>query len=118
LGPSPDADALRDRLRSAQAASAGPREVAEASLTRTRTLDIDYPRNALSKNTEGQVEVAYVVTPKGMISDLTVLSATPPGVFERAATDAVSRLRYKPVLDGGKPIAVSTKMLVTFRLAK
>ena len=118
LGPSPDADALRDRLRSAQAASAGPREVAEASLTRTRTLDIDYPRNALSKNTEGQVEVAYVVTPKGMISDLTVLSATPPGVFERAATDAVSRLRYKPVLDGGKPIAVSTKMLVIFRLAK
>ena len=117
LGSSPDADALRDRLRSAQTASAGPREVAEGSLTRTRTLDIDYPRNALTKKTEGQVEVAYIVTPKGMISDLTVLSATPAGVFEKAATDAVSRLRYKPVLDGGKPIAVSTKMLVTFRLA-
>ena len=64
------------------------------------------------------MEVGYVVTPKGVVSDLKVLSATPPGVFEKAATGAVSRLRYKPVLDAGKPIAVSTKMLVIFRLAK
>jgi protein TonB len=118
LGPSPDVDALRDRLRSVRAAAAGPQEVAEASLNRTRTLDIEYPSAALSKKIEGQVEVGYVVTPKGVVSDLKVLSATPPGVFEKAATGAVSRLRYKPVLDAGKPIAVSTKMLVIFRLAK
>jgi protein TonB len=99
-------------------AASGPREVAEASLTRTRTLDIDYPQDALHKQTEGKVEVGYVVTPKGVVSDLQVLSSTPPGIFDRAATSAVSRLRYKPVLDAGKPVAVSTKMLVTFRIAK
>ena len=120
LGPSPEADALRDRLRYAArpAPAAGPQEVAEASLSRTRTLDIEYPSSALSKKIEGQVKVGYVVTPKGMVSDLEVLEATPPGVFDKAATNAVARLRYKPVLDAGKPIAVSTKMLVTFRLAK
>jgi protein TonB len=122
LGPSPEADALRDRLRNAArpapAPAAGPQEVAEASLTRTRTLDIDYPSSALSKKIEGRVEVSYVVTPKGVVSDLRVLEATPPGAFDKAAANAVSRLRYKPVLDAGKPIAVSTKILVIFRLAK
>jgi protein TonB len=96
----------------------GPREVVEASLTRTRPLQIDYPMYALSKKIEGQVEVAYLVTPKGVVSDLKVLTATPPGLFDDAATTAISRLRYKPVIDAGKPVAVSTKMLVTFRLAK
>lgn len=120
LGPSPEADALRDRLRNTArpAAAAGPQEVAEGSLSRTRTLDIEYPSSALSKKIEGQVKVGYVVTPKGTVSELEVLEATPPGVFDRAATDAVARLRYKPVLVAGKPIAVSTKMLVIFRLAK
>jgi periplasmic protein TonB len=119
LGPSPDADSLRDRLRSARAAVvAGPQEVAEASLTRTRTLNIEYPSSALADKTEGMVEVAYIVTPKGAVSDLKVLSSSPPGVFDKAAAGAVSRLRYKPVLNGGNPIAVSTKILVKFRLAK
>jgi periplasmic protein TonB len=119
LGPSPEADALRDRLRNAsRPAAAGPKEVAEASLSRTRTLEIEYPSSALSDKIEGRVEVGYVVTPKGVVSDLKVLEATPPGVFDKAAASAVSRLRYKPVLDAGKPIAVSTKMLVIFRLAK
>ncbi|HTB29828.1 MAG TPA: energy transducer TonB, partial [Steroidobacteraceae bacterium] len=119
LGPSPDADALRDRLGNAsRSAAAGPKEVAEASLSRTRTLEIEYPSSALSGKIEGRVEVGYVVTPKGVVSDLKILEATPPGVFDKAAASAVSRLRYKPVLDAGKPIAVSTKMLVIFRLAK
>ncbi len=100
------------------APAGGPKEVAEASLTRTRPLEIDYPTNALSKEIEGRVEVAYLVTPKGVVSGLKVLAATPAGVFDKAATTAVSRLRYKPVMDAGKPTTVSTRMLVTFRLAK
>ena len=70
------------------------------------------------KKIEGDVEVSYTVTPKGMVSDLKVIGADSPGVFDKAATSAVSRLRYKPVLEAGKPIAVSTKILVKFRVAK
>jgi protein TonB len=119
LGPSPEGDALRDRLRDSRVgAIIGPREVAEASLTRTRPLQIDYPSYALSKQIEGDVEVSYTVTPKGVVSDLKVISTDSPGVFDKAATSAVSRLRYKPVIEAGKPIAVSTKILVKFRVAK
>jgi protein TonB len=119
LGPSSDAEALRERLRNSRPApSTGPQEVAEASLTRTRALTIDYPSTALSKHIEGSVEVAYTVTPKGTVSDLTLIASSPAGIFEKAAMLAVGRLRYKPVQNGGRPVAVSTKMLVTFRLAK
>ena len=117
LGSSAEADALAQRLRSAKTAASGAlREVAENSLTRLRSLDVEYPSGALQKKIQGTVELGYVVTPKGAVSDIKVLDANPTGVFEAAATKAISRLRYKPSVDDrGKPIAVSTKMLVIFR---
>ena len=117
LGGSPDADALAQRLRSAKTAASGaPPEVGEASLTRLRALEIEYPSDALKKRIQGTVEVGYLVSAKGMVSDIKVIDANPTGIFEAAATKAISRLRYKPSVDDhGKPIAVSTKMLVIFR---
>jgi protein TonB len=117
LGSSSEADALAQRLRSAKtAASGGLPEVAENSLTRLRALDVEYPSGALQKRIQGTVELGYVVTVKGGVSDIRVLDANPTGVFETAATKAISRLRYKPSVDArGKQIAVSTKMLVIFR---
>jgi protein TonB len=118
LGSSADADALADRLRLAKSGSNGaPKEVAEASLTRTKKLEIDYPERALAQKIEGTVEIGFVVTPKGSVADVKVLDAHPKGVFEKAATNAVSRLKYKPVLEAGKAVAVATKMLVIFRLS-
>lgn len=119
LGPSADIDALTERLRQTNTVPAsGPREVAEASLTRTRTLDIEYPQDAVLKKIEGKVEIGYLVSPKGTVSDVKVLDANPTGVFEKAAVRAVGRLRYKPAMSGGKAVAVSTKVLVIFRLAQ
>jgi TonB family protein len=117
LGSSPDADALAQRLRLAKVAASGaPKEVPEASLTRMRRLEIEYPAAALQRKIEGTVEIGFLVTPKGTVANIKVLDANPSGIFEPAATKAISRLRYKPVTDGGgKPIAVSTRMLVIFR---
>jgi len=51
------------------------------------------------------------------VVDVKALRADPVGVFEAAATDAVLRMSYKPVLKDGTPIAVTTKIRVAFRLA-
>jgi periplasmic protein TonB len=117
LGSAPEAEALAQRLRTAKAtASGGLQEVVESSLTRLRTLDVEYPPGALQKKIQGTVELGYVITSKGAVSDIRVLDANPTGIFEAAATKAISRLRYKPTVDGhGRAIAVSTKMLVIFR---
>jgi TonB family protein len=117
LGASTELDALNERMRMSKLfAASGPREVAEASLTRARKLEVDYPRNALASGIEGAVELGYTVTAKGAVTDVKVLDSNPPGVFEKAASDAVARLRYKPVLEDGKAVAVATKMLVKFRV--
>jgi TonB family protein len=118
LGSSPELDSLNDRLHFAQSApSMSPKAVSEASLTRVRKLEVDYPPLALRNKTEGTVEIGYVVTQKGQVSDIKVIDANPANVFEKAAINAVSRLRYQPYMEGGKAIPVATKMLVIFRLA-
>jgi protein TonB len=78
---------------------------------------VDYPERALSRQIEGEVQIAYTVTPKGTVTNIAVLNSSPPGIFEAAATSAVSRLRYKPVLQNGKAISVATKLRVKFHLS-
>jgi periplasmic protein TonB len=117
LASSAGSGALADRARQAEAVpSSGPKAVAEASLTRTRKLDIEYPSDALDKKIEGSVELGYIVTAKGAVSDVKVLDSNPTGIFEKSAVKAVERLRYQPVMDGGKATAVSTKVLLIFRM--
>jgi protein TonB len=116
LGSSPEAEALAQRLRSAKTAASGARRRSRRLLDAATHPRHRVPARALQKKIQGTVELGYVVTSKGAVSDIRVLDANPTGIFETAATKAISRLRYKPTVDGhGKPIAVSTKMLVIFR---
>jgi TonB family protein len=125
LGDSADVDALNGRLLEAKLKADGGAqgspgsmpEVVESTLTRLKSLQLDYPRRALTRNVEGWVEISYTVTPKGKVVDVKALRADPVGIFESAATDAVRRLSYKPVMKDGTPIAVTTKIRVAFRLA-
>jgi TonB family protein len=118
LGASADLDALNARLAQVKLAAAAPPEVAEASLTRVKTIELSYPAEALRKNIEGWVELSYVVSAEGKVAQINVLNSNPAGVFDAAATKTISRVRYKPMMQGGKPIAVSTKLRIAFRMSK
>jgi len=118
LGASAGLDALNDRLLQMKADGAAAPEVLEASLTRVRVIQLDYPVDALRKNIEGWVDLSYMVTADGKVTKVKVLSSSPAGVFDAAASRAMSRVRYKPMLLGGKPGAVSTKLRIAFRLGK
>ena len=118
LGGSADLTALNQRLAQLKQAAAGAPEVVEASLTRIKAIELDYPEDALRRNVEGWVDVSYAVTTEGKVNSVKVLASNPAGVFDKAATRALSRTRYKPMMQAGKPIAVSTKLRIAFRLAK
>jgi len=118
LGGSPDLDALNTRLAQVKQAATAMPEVAEASLTRVKPIALDYPEAALRKNTEGWVELAYVVGVDGKVSNIKLLASDPVGVFEAAATKAISHVRYQPAMQGGKAIAVSTKIRISFRMSQ
>ncbi|MGB6307107.1 MAG: energy transducer TonB, partial [Steroidobacteraceae bacterium] len=118
LGASPDLASLNQRLAQLKQAAAGPPEVSEATLTKSKAIELEYPTGALNKGTEGWVSLSYVVTADGKVTALKVLDSSPPGVFEAAATRAMARVRYKPPMQGGKPTAVATKLKIAFRMSK
>ncbi|HEX3950441.1 MAG TPA: energy transducer TonB [Steroidobacteraceae bacterium] len=117
LGASPDLDALSDRIRKRKAGG-DVLQMPEQSLTRLNKLDVQYPTRALQNNVEGSVEIGYTVAADGSVGNVKVLNADPPRTFETAATKAVSHLRYQPVIQGGKAIAVGTQVRIVFRVPK
>jgi TonB family protein len=118
LGASADLAALNQRLAQLKLTAAGAPEVLEASLTRIKGIALDYPTDALRRSVEGWVDVSYMVTAEGKVTTVKVLDSSPRGVFDAAATKALLRVRYQPMTQGGKSIAVSTKLRIAFRLAK
>jgi TonB family protein len=118
LGASAELTSLNQRLAQAKLASAGPPEVTEGDLTKVKALELEYPEGALAKGVEGWVSLSFVVTAEGKVTAMKVLDSSPAGVFEAAATRALSHVRYKPMLQGGKPIVVVTKLRIAFRMAK
>ena len=122
LGKSADINTLNEELSRAKTApaAAGPANlvptVAESSLTRLKPLVLRYPSNAVANNTQGWVEIRYTVTASGTVTDVNVVDASPAGIFDSAATDAISQLHYAPFVKDGNPIAVETKLRLKFRL--
>jgi protein TonB len=83
-----------------------------------KSIELDYPGEALRKNIEGWVELSFVVTTEGKITKIAVLNSSPAGIFDAAAAKALSRARYKPMLQDGKPLMVASKLRIAFRLSK
>ncbi len=117
LGASAELNPLQERLAQMKLAGAGAPLVAEASLTRVKSIELDYPGEALRKNIEGWVELSFVVTAEGKVAKVAVLNSSPAGMFDAAATKALSRVRYKPMLQDGKPLMVASKLRIAFRLS-
>jgi protein TonB len=75
-----------------------------------------YPSRALSRGLEGFVDMSFTVTTTGTVSDPIVLQST-SSLFERAATRAVLKFKYKPRVVDGVPVEVSgVKTRITFEL--
>jgi TonB family protein len=117
LGASPDLDALNEKIRQRKAGGY-VLQMPEQSLTRLNKLDVQYPTRALQSNIEGWVELAYSVGADGSVSNIKVLSASPPRTFEASASKAVGHLRYQPVIQGGKAISVGTQVRIVYRVPK
>ena len=77
----------------------------------------EYPRGAASRGIEGYVLLEFTVTSLGSVRDPVVVDARPPGVFERAATAASLKFKYKPRVLNGQPVDVrGVRNLIRFEL--
>jgi protein TonB len=75
-----------------------------------------YPVRALERGVEGWVLVEFEITEIGTVENPVVLDADPPNIFNRAATKAVVKWKYKPRLEDGKAVRWKDKVVLTFEL--
>jgi TonB family protein len=75
-----------------------------------------YPAAASAAGVQGEVTVHAVVDPDGKVIYARAVSG--PALLRGAAQEAVQQWRYRPLLDNGKPIAVTTVAILEFRVGK
>ncbi len=80
-------------------------------------IEPQYPSRALSRGVEGWVLLEFTISAIGTVTDVIVVDADPPGIFNRAAKRAVSRWKYKPmILDGNAVPRPGVQVVLSFTL--
>ena len=77
-----------------------------------------YPARAASRGLEGYVILEFTVTRAGTVRDVFVVEST-SSIFERSATAAAYKFKYKPRVIDGEPVEVpGVRNKITFVLEK
>lgn len=69
-----------------------------------RTIRPDYPAEADRRRLSGTLRLQLKLEADGRVSDIEVVSATPPGVFEDSAIQAFRDARFAPAQKNGRPV--------------
>ena len=81
--------------------SAAAPPAAVSSLKRTRYVAPKYPRAAQRRNLSGWVDVVFTVTTDGSVKDIEIRNSEPGETFVNAATKAVKKWEFEPVVENG-----------------
>ena len=113
----------KDLLAVQQLAAAKTREGADPAalasrLTRLRGAPPDYPVTALTQHLAGSVVLEFTVDTDGGTRDIHVVEATPPGVFDQSAINAVKHWHYAPLRVDGAAVEVPVRTRMRFELPK
>ncbi|MAV90035.1 MAG: hypothetical protein CL676_01350 [Bdellovibrionaceae bacterium] len=77
---------------------------------------LKYPDKALKDKVEGFVTLFLLVTKTGRVENAKLLDATPKGVFDEVALDAVRDWQFEPAEFNGNHVAVWVKQKINFKL--
>jgi len=116
LGGTPELNELKEALAKLPPKQSVAGTVAVKSLVTVKPLKLDYPASALARGVEGWVDLAFDVTSEGEVANVTVVNSSPRHVFDLAAKNAMSRVRFRPVLKNGQATPVKSTLHVVFRL--
>jgi len=115
---SPDTNSARHDLDAALAAQAFLTNiVAAGDLTLVKSVKPKYPPRAESGKVEGWVELDFTVAESGEVKDIAIHAASVSGVFNDAATSALSQWRFKPVIRDAKAVAQRARIRIRFTLS-
>lgn len=75
-----------------------------------------YPRPAVSRGIEGETVLRLVIDSSGAVTDVTVVSSRPEGVFEEAALRLAQRFRFRAARRGGEAVPAIFTQTIAWRL--
>jgi TonB family protein len=101
----------------ASAANAASDKADFVTARATQPLAVVFPARADYGKLQGYVVVEFTLKADGSASDVTVIEATPPGVFDRSATDAVKRGRFDTAALGADRKPRRARLRVSFKPA-
>ena len=91
----------------------------KVEITRTSQGRFVYPRAALRREIEGNVELELTVGVTGEVIDAFVVEATPPNRFEKNALKLARSYKYEPYSSNGVPTEVSgIRVTVSYRISR
>jgi protein TonB len=93
-----------------------PTGIANRDLALLSTVEPVYPADAFRNRIEGWVEVEFTVSEQGTVRDVDVVEANPRGIFESAASQAISAWRYRPRVVNGQPVPQRTSVTLRFNV--
>ena len=91
----------------------------EAALSTFVENNISYPQNAIDQNTEGTVNVSFVVDEKGKVMNPVATGKSAGNGLDEEAVKIIKQMpAWKPGTVKGKPVKTRLLLPVTFKLAE
>ncbi|MCG8684095.1 MAG: TonB family protein [Desulfobacterales bacterium] len=75
-----------------------------------------YPFKAKRRGIEGYVTVEFIVSPQGMVQDITIIKADPKNTFDQAVTNCLKLWRFRPPMVEGIPVSAKARTTIRFKL--
>jgi protein TonB len=73
-----------------------------------------YPADADRQRLSGKLRLQLKLQADGRVSDVEILSATPPGVFDESALKAFREARFSPAQKNGRPVRALVQVEVVY----
>lgn len=96
------------------AAEDAPTIVPANTLTLVRSVNPDYPPRALEQLVSGWVQMEFTVARDGSVKDIIITDSEPVRTFDSAATSALRRYRYRPVIRDGAAVEQRAHLRIRF----
>lgn len=74
-------------------------------------LDPEYPRKAAMQGIQGWVQLSFDITTMGTVENVKVMKSKPKRIFDMAAKRALLKWKYRPKMEGGKPVPQTGEMV-------
>ncbi len=75
-----------------------------------------YPKRARMMKKEGFVLLEFTITQVGGVRDIEILKSEPPNIFDRSASRALSKWKFKPKIENKVAVEQRASVQINFKL--